>query len=116
VSQPFLYHITHPETLEAAKRDGSFEEPSLTSEGFIHCSYVGQMIKTANRFYKGQEGLLILKIDQNLVRAAVKLEPAENGELFPHIYGRINLDAIIAILAFEPDENGEFTSLPADCV
>ncbi len=28
---------------------------------------------------------------------------------FPHIYGPINLDAVIQVLDFEPDENGDFT-------
>ncbi|MHC1784480.1 MAG: DUF952 domain-containing protein [Anaerolineaceae bacterium] len=111
--QYFLYHISHPETLKTAQEDGEFREASLETEGFIHCSFQNQMIKTANRFYRGQNGLLILKIDPEMLKSEVRLEPAENGELFPHIYGRINLDAITGVLPFNPDLDGQFITLPS---
>lgn len=107
-----LYHITHPESWHTAKTVGKFREPSLESEGFIHCSFLEQMIKTANRFYKGQSGLLILKIDPEKLKPEVRLEAAENGELFPHIFGEVNIDAVSAVLPFSPDPDGNFSSLP----
>jgi uncharacterized protein (DUF952 family) len=112
----FLYHITHPAVLQTARETGFFLEESLTTEGFIHCSFQEQMIPTANRFYAFQTGLLILKIDPDRLHPGVRLEPAENGELFPHIYGAINLDAITAILAFDPGPDGHFSDLPAGVV
>lgn len=108
----FLYHITHPETYRLAEERGSFSEDSLETEGFIHCSFKQQMIQTANRFYRGQIGLMILKIDPRKLAAEVKLEAAENGELFPHIYGPVNLDAILEVLPFNPEPDGRFASLP----
>jgi uncharacterized protein (DUF952 family) len=109
----FLYHITHPETLKTGQGEGGFGEASLESEGFIHCSFENQMIQTANRFYRGQNNLLILKIDPKKLKSEVRLEPAENGEQFPHIYGRINLDAIVSVLPFNPEPDGQFFILPA---
>ncbi len=108
-----LYHITHPAVMESARISGAFREESLKTEGFIHCSFKEQMIKTANRFYLHQIGLLILKIDPDRLQAEVRLEAAEDSELFPHIYGAINLEAITAILDFEPGADGQFSRLPA---
>lgn len=112
----YLYHITHPAALQAARDAGVFHEESLTTEGFIHCSFQEQMIQTANRFYSRQTGLLILKIDPDKLHPGVKLEAAGDGELFPHIYGPINLDAITAILAFDPGPDGHFSGLPEGVV
>jgi uncharacterized protein (DUF952 family) len=74
-------------------------------------------VGVANTFYHGQRGLVLLVIDPSQLQAELKWEPpaepepthAREGELFPHIYGPINLDAVIEILAFEPDEDGNFT-------
>jgi uncharacterized protein (DUF952 family) len=109
----FLYHITRPAEMESACIEGVFRDESLKTEGFIHCSFKEQMIKTANRFYLHQTGLLILKIDPDRLQAEVRLEAAEDGELFPHIYGAINLEAVAAILTFEPEPDGKFSNLPA---
>jgi uncharacterized protein (DUF952 family) len=61
--------------------------------------------------------LVLLVIDPSKLEAELKWEPpaepepthAREGELFPHIYGPLNLDAVQEILAFEPDKDGKFT-------
>ncbi len=116
MDHPFLYHITHPETLAAAEKVGGYRADSLSTEGFTHCSFREQMLKTANRFCRGQKGLRILKIDPARLASEIKLEPADNGELFPHVYGEINLPAILEAMPFEPDPDGEFRTLPEGCV
>jgi len=100
---------------------GHFSEPSLEAEGFIHCSTVRQVLPVAAQFYKGQSGLVLLEIDPKRLASELRWEapaggaaPAgvPEGEAFPHIYGTVNLDAVIQVLEFEPDPNGDF-SLPA---
>jgi len=88
----------------------------LSTVGFIHCSKPSQIVGVANTFYRGQQGLVLLVIDPLKLQAELKWEPpaepepthAREGELFPHIYGPLNLDAVIEILPFEPDEDGNF--------
>jgi uncharacterized protein (DUF952 family) len=102
-----ILHISTEQALHAGKSIGEYTAPSLVDEGFIHCSTAEQIAATANRFYAGQAGLIVLHIDTETLKAEVKWEEA-NGQLFPHIYGPINLDAIVEMEDFEPDARGEF--------
>jgi uncharacterized protein (DUF952 family) len=87
----------------------------------IHCSTYSQVLPVAEKFYKGQPGLVLLVIDPRRLTSDLKWEPPAEGapppgvrpgELFPHIYGLINLDAIVQALDFDPGPNGKFI-LPA---
>jgi uncharacterized protein (DUF952 family) len=112
MTDPKMFHITHAEDWRKAQAEGSYRADSLVSEGFIHCSDAQQIIATANRFYGGVTGLLLLEIDARLLKAEVRRENLEGGTpLFPHIYGPLTLDAVVGVFRFEPDENGRF-SLP----
>jgi uncharacterized protein (DUF952 family) len=83
----------------------------LRAEGFIHCSTPAQVIDTANRFYRGQDDLVVLCIDESRLKAELKYEaPAMRrgetvGSLFPHLYGELNVDAVVRVdeLLCEPD-------------
>ena len=112
-----IYHITSRAAWIEATRRGFYPAPSLDSEGFIHCSTAAQLLPVAHTFYRGQTGLVLLVIDTRRLTAGVKWEPAPapNGladeATFPHVYGRIDLEAVVQALDFEPDGGGEF-SLP----
>ncbi len=108
-----IYHISHPAASAEAQAQGSYTADSLASEGFIHCSTPAQIVDTANRYYPGQRGLLLRAIDSPRVTAEVRYENTTGGrELYPHIYGPLNLDAVTAALPFEPGPDGRFTHLP----
>ncbi len=65
----------------------------------------------ANRHYPGQSGLVLLYIDTEKVKAEIVYENLYGGqELFPHIYGELNVDAVTRVDDFEPEPNGQFTS------
>ena len=95
-----IHHITRRQVWEEAQIIGSYRADSLLTEGFIHCSTATQVLKTADRFFKNQTGLIILYINVNKVESEVKYELAVN-ELFPHIYGALNIDAVYQIIDFE---------------
>lgn len=114
-----ILHITSKQEWLDAQARGEYVAPSLMSEGFIHCSTDKQILNVANAFYRGRTDLVVLSLDETRIRSEVKWEapagpPAENiseADLFPHIYGPINLDAIASVLDFQPDsETGLFTS------
>ncbi len=109
----FIYHITERASWSAAQARGFYSAPSLEEEGFIHCSRVEQVLRVANMFYRAQRGLVLLEIDLTALRPEVRWEPGtdKSDELFPHIYGALNLDAVCRVLDFEPDSSGAF-SLP----
>lgn len=95
----FIYHITTPAKWAEAQAKGQFETDSLATEGFIHCSTEAQVAGVLARFYKGQTHLLKLKIEKEKVARPLIFELAGSiNEVFPHIHGAINLDAIVEVI------------------
>lgn len=103
-----ILHITKYAQWEEAKSRGSYCGDTLPTEGFIHCSTPQQVVRVANAFFKSQEGLVLLCIESNKVEAEIKYEGVDEGECFPHIYGPLNIDAVVQVLKFEPGEEGLF--------
>ena len=109
---PTIFHITRRHDWDRAKQAGTYEAPSLASEGFIHCSTSDQVIRTANRLFRGQTGLVLLEVNTDRVDAEIKYENCEGGqENFPHIYGPLDPVSVIRVMAFEPSEDGSFAAL-----
>lgn len=102
-----ILHITQRKQWEQSKLLGTYEGDTLDSEGFIHCSTSRQIIKVANTFFPHQKGLVLLFINSEKVHAAIRYEGVE-AELFPHIYGALNVDAVFKVIDFEPGEDGLF--------
>jgi uncharacterized protein (DUF952 family) len=81
-------------------------------DGFIHCSTRDQVIQVANARFRGDSGLVLLHVDTDKVRHKIVYENLEGGQqLFPHIYGELNVDAVVRVAPFEPGADGSF-SLP----
>ena len=91
-----IYHIVLPEVWEKFKDEKFYEADSLASEGFIHCSFADQLEAVLQRYYKGAEQVLILTIDTEKLTSKFVKEPSTNNEIYPHIYGQINLDSVIS--------------------
>lgn len=91
-----IYKIV-PETLwQDAERKGLFEgAPVDLADGFIHFSTAPQVKETAARHFKGQNGLLLVALDADRLGEALKYEPSRGGDLFPHLYAPLSLDAMI---------------------
>ena len=89
---------------------GSYRPEMFPVEGFVHCSTRDQVVKVADIRFRGQKGLVLLCIDTDKVTAEIRYENLEGGrELFPHIYGEINTDAVVRVAEFKPGVNGHFT-------
>ncbi|MEW6094467.1 MAG: DUF952 domain-containing protein [Chloroflexota bacterium] len=110
----FIYHITSRTSWPAAQKSGAYTADSLTSQGFIHCSKEDQVLRVANAIFHHQNGLVLLEIDLTRLKSEVRWEPGtdKTDELFPHLYGPLNLDAVVRVLGFPPDADGQFRSLP----
>lgn len=92
-----IYHIVTPEIWDKFKDETDYEAASLQTEGFIHCSYAHQLEAVLERYYKDAEKVLILTIEPDLLTSELIAEPSTGGEIYPHIYGKINRAAIIDI-------------------
>ena len=112
----FILHITPRAAWDEALARGIYEPASLRAEGFIHCSAIDQAADTANAFYAGQRGLVLLCIDAQRVTAPLRYEPPAGhvphgsaaAQLFPHLYGALHLDAVTAVVDFAPGADGIF--------
>ena len=108
-----IFHITTREAWEAAKPAGAYRPEAFAAEGFIHCSTPAQVVRVADARFRGRSGLVLLAIDAGRVAPEIVYENLEGGaELFPHIYGGLNADAVAEVLEFEPGADGYF-SLPS---
>lgn len=92
----FIYHIVLPETWEAIKHSSTYSAESLEPEGFIHCSYEDQLEGVLGRYYAESTQVVILKLDIGKLTSKLVSEPSTGGEVYPHIYGPINLDAVVS--------------------
>jgi len=112
-----IFHITTRADWETAQAKGEYIADSLRLEGFIHCSNLAQILPVAEKYYKGQNGLVLLMIEPTLLSSTLKWEDPSGGtpplgvpegDQFPHIYGPINLDAVVNVFDFIRDTNGDW--------
>ena len=89
-----IFHIVLPEVWEVFDGD-SYSAESLTTEGFIHCSFEEQLDAVLQRYYSGRDEVVILEIDSDRLDSKLVIEPSTGGEDYPHIYGTINRYAIV---------------------
>ena len=99
-----LYHLALAPEWERARHAGSYHrstiDRSLAEEGFIHCSFAEQVQATADRFYRGRDDVVLLRIDPHRLDAPVRVEVAPGtGQAFPHVYGPID---VVAVEAADP--------------
>ena len=116
-----IYHITSRRAWREALQRGDYRAESLETEGFIHCSTKSQVLPVAEKYYPGQRNLLVLMVDPARLTSDLKWEPPSGGapppgvpegEPFPHIFGPIDLDAIVKVFDLETDRDGKH-NLPA---
>jgi uncharacterized protein (DUF952 family) len=105
-----ILHITQRQQWKKAKDLGSYRGDTLDSEGFIHCSTRSQVMGSANRFFKNQTDLVIA-IDR--LQPEIRYEGIDANNLFPHIYGELNIDAVVQEIDLDSGTDGFFT-LPAE--
>ena len=104
-----ILHISSRADWQDVQPAGSYEADSLSTQGFIHCSRPDQVLGVANDRFRGRDDLVLLCIDPDLVAAEIRHENLDGGDnLFPHIYGPLNLDAVTDILDFTRGDDGMF--------
>ena len=113
----FIYHIAAAADWTRAQRDGQYTMSprgrTLAEEGFIHASTAAQVALVANTFYPGEPDLLLLVIDPGRVDSEIRYDPVPGQPSpYPHIYGPLNLTAVVQTRPFPPDPDGQFSFSP----
>jgi uncharacterized protein (DUF952 family) len=90
----------------------------LETEGFIHCSTNEQVIPVAEKYYQGHQDLTLLVIEPERLTSNLRWEPpaegapppgVPEGSLFPHIYGPINLEAVVRVFDLQSQPDGKYS-------
>lgn len=102
--QAIIFHIAQSSDVQRRQTNDDYHCASLTQEGFIHCCDRNQLAGVVGRYYQDIDDVQLLLIDVNkLVPALIHENTVGGSELFPHIYGPINADAIIEAVPFGLD-------------
>lgn len=108
-----ILHCMKKETWQERKNKQFWGKRNIEAEGFIHCSTVEYFWRVAPNFKEINEELLLLCIDESKLKSEVRYEDGDNcGRFYPHVYGLINNDAVIAVLPFLRNENGDYVKNP----
>ena len=102
-----IYHIASAEDWNTAQIKGLYKPEGLLRDGFIHCSTVDQFLQVANFYFSERKGLVALEIDEGLLRAELRWEGQE-GYTFPHIYGPLEVSAVVRVAELKPNAKGLF--------
>lgn len=104
-----IYHIVSAAVWQQQTPDQSYAHPSLKEEGFIHCT--GEqplLVWVANHYYQNERGdFVILCIDEAALQSPLQWD-AVGERQFPHIYGPLNLDAVVEVINFPRSPAGKF--------
>jgi uncharacterized protein (DUF952 family) len=107
-----LYHITTRDDWAEAEIQKIYKPATLTTEGFIHLSTDKQLLVSANKFYRGKADLLVVAINEKRLDAPLKFETA-NNDSYPHLYGPLNVDAVVEVVGLPVGGSGDF-EVPAE--
>ena len=102
-----IYKICASAMLQEARGRGRFEgSADDLRDGFIHLSAGHQVAGTWATYVAGQRDLVLLAVDPERLGAGLRWEKSRGGELFPHLYGPLDLDHVISIEALVLQEDG----------
>ena len=104
---PYIYKILKRAEWDAAVRAGRFEGAAIDlADGYIHLSTAAQARETALRYFTGQTGLVLVRLNAAMLGASLRWEPSRGGDLFPHIYGALDPELAEAVTEIELDADG----------
>ena len=102
-----IYKIVPEALWRAAEALAEFDgAPVDQADGFIHFSTARQVRETAAKHFAGQRDLLVLTVEAEPLGEALKWEPSRGGDLFPHLYGKLQLAHALRVDKLPLRENG----------
>jgi uncharacterized protein (DUF952 family) len=102
-----IYKICPASAWREAERQGVYRGSADDArDGFIHFSLPSQVAETARKHFFGQTGLFLIEVDAGALGDALRWEPSRNDELFPHLYGELDLGAVTGVLGMRARSDG----------
>ena len=105
------YHLLPRPVWESFSGQDLYEPEAYDQDGFIHLTLgTDPLLAVANLFYAGDtRDFEVLVLDLNRIQSPVKYEDPD--QIYPHIYGLLNTDAVIGELKVDRTTNGAFTTI-----
>jgi len=115
-----IFHIVVEDDLRRCCCGDRYAPDSLRSEGFVHCADEAALIAVANDYYASvAKRVLVLKIDAARLGSEMRREaPAPRpgggtehlhpGATFPHVYGAVEIDAVVGAGELSRANSGRF--------
>ena len=102
-----IYKICPASAWREAERQGLYRGSADDArDGFIHFSTAAQVAETARKHFAGQAGLFLVGVDADALGDALRWEPSRNDEMFPHLYGELDLGAVTGVLELRARSDG----------
>ena len=108
-----IYVLVTVADYEAAVAAGYHRPDDVDTSGFIHACPAEQLTRVANKYYADKRDVRLLYVDPRRVKAEIRWEPATGG-LYPHIYGPLNLDAVVRIRRVQAGSDGRIRIDPKE--
>ncbi|MDP6690087.1 MAG: DUF952 domain-containing protein [Alphaproteobacteria bacterium] len=107
MSEEAIYHVCDGAAWRAAQGAGSYSgSADDLRDGFMHFSTLSQVRTSVAIHRAGQAGLVMLVVTADKLGAALKWEPSRGGQLFPHLYGDLPLDAVVEAIELPLGDDG----------
>ena len=107
MTDAIAYKILSQGELEILEHDGRFDGAVVDQQdGYIHLSTADQLAETLDKHFAGRTDLAIVAVDLDGLGEQIRWEPSRGGQLFPHLYGPMTLDTVVAFGSLEREADG----------
>ena len=101
------YKVLTGQQMAALEADGRFAgAPIDLADGYVHLSTAAQLTETVDKHFAGQDDLHVAAVDLDALGEAVRWETSRGDQLFPHLYGMLELDVVLAYGPLERETDG----------
>jgi uncharacterized protein (DUF952 family) len=107
-SMTSIYHLAPSVDIDRAARTGQYAPDSLSTEGFIHCSYAHQVQAIADSVFREASNLVLLEIDPTRVTSRIAESASGDVDAYPHIYGPLPMNSVLSVRELRRSFDGRF--------
>lgn len=107
MAERLAYKVLLADEMARLEAEGRFAgAPVDLVDGYIHLSTAAQLDATVDKHFAGKDGLFVVAVDLSAQGGALRWEPSRGGALFPHLYGALTLDSVVAYGPLERGDDG----------
>ncbi len=101
-----IYKVLTADQWAAAEAGAPIQAAVDVADGYVHLSTAAQLQATLSKWFRGQIGCVLASFDADDFGPNLRWEPARDGDLFPHVYGRVSAKQAKAIWLLETGADG----------